>query len=148
LVTVEAPNTEKLPAVPNPTVEPAAWAGEGVDRRPASSRVHVSAAAQTTAFQRVMPGPSAALVRIVLLNIMVFPQVDCPRGVSRRRLIVINTFVSEHALPPSSLLADTPTVPGMLAPTLVCERWAIALGALKRSPDTRIPPADNYWVFA
>lgn len=81
---------------------------------------------------------------------MVFPQVDCPRGVSRRRLIVINTFVSERALigPRSALLVGTPTVPGMLAPTLVCESMAIALGALKRSPDTRFRLADNYWVFA
>jgi hypothetical protein len=36
----------------------------------------------------------------------------------------------------------------MLAPTLVCERETIALGALKKSPDTRFRPADNYWVFA
>ena len=61
---------------------------------------------------------------------------------------MINTFVSERALPPSALLAGVSTVPGMLAPTLVCESLAIALGALKKSPDNRFRPAVNYWVFA
>jgi hypothetical protein len=50
--------------------------------------------------------------------------------------------------PQPALVAGVSTIPGMLAPALVWESCAIALGVLKESPDTGFRPAVNYWISA
>jgi hypothetical protein len=72
---------------------------------------------------------------------MVFPQVDCPRGFSRRRLIEINTLCWDAALitPQSAVLAGASTILGMLAPALIWESCAAALGVLKKVAGYRLP---------